>query len=83
MVIISGSISYCSIANKDPVLQKPVCTSSAINNTSFSVQYLFSSFIPDLEAGINPPSPRTGSITAQAMFSGLTLSKFILFSLFG
>ena len=41
------------------------------NTIPFFVQKFLNADSPDLEAGIKPPSPMTGSITAQAICSGL------------
>ena len=58
------------MANKVPVLPKPVCTSSATITIECLSQKPLKELIASCETGMNPPSPATGSITIQAIFWG-------------
>ena len=68
----SGSSPVCSLANILPVRQKPVCTSSATSRMPFALHIRASTSRYSGGAGMNPPSPSTGSITTQATRSAAT-----------
>ena len=75
-VMRSGFTPNCSIAKSVPVRPKPDCTSSATITISCCVQNFLNLAMASLEAGINPPSPATGSITVQAIVLGSNSKLF-------
>ena len=72
VAMISGSTPASfqySEANIRPVRQKPDCTSSATSMIPLSSQIWRTALIHSIGAGINPPSPCSGSTTMAAMVS--------------
>ena len=78
VTIRSGSMPSCSHANIAPVRAKPVCTSSAMNTTSF-FRHQSSSAGRNPSAGtMKPPSPWIGSMMTAARLSAPTCLSMTL-----
>ena len=62
----------CSLANQAPVRANPVCTSSAMNTTSFARAHSTSAGRKPGAGTMKPPSPWMGSMMIAARFSAPT-----------
>ncbi len=66
VTITSGTMPNCSDANMVPVRAKPVCTSSAMKTTPFSLAHACSAGRKPSAGTMKPPSPWIGSMMTAA-----------------